>query len=135
MSVRVLIVDDSQAAREIIAHFLRAAGCVIAAGAANTADALRLFRKLKPEVVTLDLIMPRVFNIDSMGLLRTMKRESPEIAVIVISAVPFEKTREDFLRHGVLSYIVKPLTDQSFEPARLKLRQLHPELALADPYR
>jgi response regulator of citrate/malate metabolism len=58
-----------------------------------------------------------------------MKREAPEVAVVVISVVPFEKTQDDFLELGVLAYVVKPLNDFSFAPVRQKLVQMFPEPA------
>jgi len=131
MSVTALVVDDSAAARQITSYFLRAAGCTIAAEAKSALEGLELFRHHRPNVVTLDLLMPRHFNIDSMVLLRTMKRELPEVAVIVVSVIPFEKTRDEFLQHGVIAYVVKPLNDFSFQPVRRKLVQAFPELAAA----
>jgi len=131
MSVTALIVDDSATARQIISYHLREAGCTIIGEAANATTALKLFRERKPAVVTLDLMMPRILNVDSMALLRTMKREMPEVAVIVVSVIPFEKTRNDFLEQGVLAYVRKPVNDSTFEPVRIKLRQVFPELAAA----
>jgi DNA-binding NarL/FixJ family response regulator len=90
---------------------------------------LELFRQLRPNIVTLDLMMPSQFNVDSMFLVQTMKREMPKVAVIVVSVIPFEKTRNDFLEEGVLAYVIKPLTPLSFEPVRTKLIEAFPELA------
>ncbi|HEY2106572.1 MAG TPA: response regulator [Candidatus Binataceae bacterium] len=129
MPVTALIVDDSATARHVIGHHLREAGCVIIGEAANATIALRLFRERKPAVITLDLMMPRVLNVDSMALLRTMKREMPEVAIIVVSMIPFVKTRNDFLDQGALAFIRKPVDDTNFEPVRIKLRQLFHELA------
>ncbi len=124
MSVTALVVDDSVAARQIVSYYLH-----------HARSQPRLPRRPKrsgsgsssspytaPTLVTLDLMMPSHFNIDSMVLLRAMKRELPEVAVIVVSVVPFEKTRDEFLQHGVISYVVKPLNDFSFQPVRRKLR-------------
>ncbi len=131
MSVTALIVDDSKAARQVIGHYLRAAGCTIAGEAASATDGLKLFRELKPNVVTLDLMMPRLFKIDSMALLRTMKREQPGVVVIIVSVLPFEQTRREFLKQGALAYVVKPVTDASFQSARRKLVESFPELGEA----
>ncbi len=131
MPVTALIVDDSAAARQIIAYYLRETGCIIAGEAKNALQGLELFRKHRPNVVTLDLMMPKVFNVDATVLLTTMKQEMPEVAVIVVSVIPFEKTREEFLARGVMQYVTKPLTDSSFEPARKKLQEAFPELAAA----
>lgn len=129
MSVTALVVDDSATARQVISYYLRAAGCVVVAQAPDALRGLELFRQHRPNVVTLDLMMPKRFNVDSMVLLRTIKREMPDVAVVVVSVIPFEKTRRDFLEEGVLAYVVKPLTDRSFEPLRTKLLRTFPQLA------
>lgn len=131
MSVTALVVDDSPTARHVISYYLSAAGCTVVAKAANALRGLELFRQHRPDVVTLDLMMPRQFNVDSAVLLRAMKREMPKVAVIVVSVIPFEKTRKDFLKEGVLAYVVKPLTHLSFKPVQAKLIEAFPELAHA----
>jgi response regulator of citrate/malate metabolism len=78
-------------------------------------------------------MMPRLFNVDSMGFLRAMKGEMPKVAVIVVSVIPFEKTRKDFLEEGVLTYVIKPLTPPSFEPVQTKLIAAFPELGDTHP--
>jgi two-component system chemotaxis response regulator CheY len=129
MSVTGLVVDDSGAARQIIGYYLRTAGCVVVAEAPNALKGLELFRQHRPNVVTLDLMMPRRFNVDSMVLLGAMKREM--VVVIVVTVFPFEKTRNEFLQRGVLDYVVKPLNDFSFQPVLRKLLHAFPELAAA----
>jgi DNA-binding NarL/FixJ family response regulator len=126
-----LIVDDSAVARQIIAYYLHEAGCTIVGEGKNALQGLELFRQHRPNVVSLDLMMPKVFNLDSMVLLTTMKHEMPEVAVIVVSVIPFEKTRQEFLARGVMEYVVKPLNDFNFAPARKKLVEAFPELAAA----
>jgi hypothetical protein len=44
-------------------------------------------------------------GVDSIVMLSAMKRELPEVAVIVVSVIPFEKTRDEFLTRGVLEYV------------------------------
>jgi two-component system, chemotaxis family, chemotaxis protein CheY len=133
MSVTALIVDDSAAARQIIGYHLRQAGCSIVGEAANAADALKLFRELKPNIVSLDLMMPNKDNLDSLGLVRAMKKEAPEIAVIVVSVIPFEKMRQSFIDEGVFAYVVKPFNDFALGTIRVKLRRTFPELAAIKP--
>jgi hypothetical protein len=60
-------------------------------------------------------------------MLRAMKREMPETAVV--SFIPFEKTPRNLLEEGALAYVVRPLSDLSFGPARTKLIETFPEAA------
>jgi YesN/AraC family two-component response regulator len=129
MSVTALVVDDSPAARQMISYHLRAVGCEVIGEAENADRALKLFREHKPDIVTLDLVMPAIFNLDSLGLLRSMKVERPQVATIVVSWIPFNKIRSDFVEQGAVAYLVKPVTKLSFEPVRTRLLQIFPEPA------
>ena len=126
MTVTGLIIDDSPFARKIIRHHLSKLGFHIEGEAENAAQGLRLFRELKPRLVTLDVMMPERDGIDSVAAFRTMRKESPETAIVVVSAVPFEKTRDTFLNEGAIAYVTKPFGQFSFEPVRQKLQRVFP---------
>jgi two-component system chemotaxis response regulator CheY len=129
MAVTALIVDDSAFSREVIAHHLRETGCTIVGEANNAAEGLKLFRKLNPDIVTVDLMMPISGNVDSATLVKTMTQERPQVAIIVVSTILFKKPMQEFLDLGVLAYIVKPFTEYSFRHTQLKLSREFPELA------
>ena len=129
MAVTALIVDDSAFAREVIAYHLRETRCTVVGEANNAAEGLKLFRKLNPDIVTVDLLMPISENVDAATLIKTMKQERPRVAIIVVSTIPFEKTMQNFLDQGVMAYIVKPFTEYSFRNTQLKLSRAFPELA------
>lgn len=131
MAVHALIVDDSPFVRKIIRHHLTKFGCKVVGEAETAAQAVRLFREFKPELVTLDILMPEVDGYDAVRAFREMKSISPEVAVavVVVSAVPFEKVRDSFLKEGALGYIVKPFNQFSFEPVRQKLMRMFREFA------
>ena len=128
MAVRALIIDDSPFARRIIRHHLEKIGCKVVAEADNAAQGLAMFQKLKPELVTLDVMMPETEGINSLAAFRTMKQQSPDVAVVVVTVIPYDKTRETFLQEGALGYILKPFNQYSFEPIRLKLLRVFREL-------
>jgi two-component system chemotaxis response regulator CheY len=130
VSIEALIIDDSPVARRVIRHHLERIGCQVVGAAENPALGVRLFRQLRPRVVTLDLIMPAVEGVDAIGAFRSMRKEDPSTAILVVSAVPFEKTRKSLTEEGALAYIIKPFNNFSFEPARVKLQRLFPELEL-----
>jgi two-component system response regulator DctR len=78
------------------------------------------------KLVSLDVMMPERDGIDSVAAFRTMRKESPETAIVVVSAVPFEKTRDTFLNEGAIAYVIKPFGQFSFEPVRQKLQRAFP---------
>jgi len=96
-------------------------GCKVVGEADSAAQGMRLFDEFKPELVTLDLMMPAVDGVDASECFRAMRRKSSEVAVIIVSSVPFDRTRDTFLREGALAYMVKPFNQFSFEPIRQKL--------------
>jgi two-component system chemotaxis response regulator CheY len=122
--ITTLIVDDSPFARTVIRHHLTKFGCRVAGEAENAAQAIRMFHELRPDLVTLDVMMPEVDGFDSLRAFRQMRSEKPGLAIIVVSAVPFDKTRDTFIGEGALAYVVKPFTQFSFEPVRRKLVQV-----------
>jgi two-component system chemotaxis response regulator CheY len=128
MPITVLIVDDSAASRQVIAYHLRQAGCAIAGEASTAADALALTRELHPNIVSLDLMMPVKDGLDSMALVRAIKKETPQTAFIVVSVISSEKMRRDFIQEGVFAYVVKPFNDFAMRAIAVKLRRTFPEL-------
>ena len=131
VAVEALIIDDSPVARLIIRHHLEQIGCTIAGEAGNPAAGLDLFRKIKPSLVTLDLIMPTVDGVDTLQAFRIMRKENPSTRILVVSAVPFEKTRRTMTEEGALAYIAKPFNKFSFNKSRRRLLHAFPELAAA----
>ncbi len=129
MPVIALIVDDSPVARTIIRHHLSKLGCVVVGEAENASQGLRLFREKKPDIITLDLMMPEVDGINAISAFHIMRSEGPKAIIIIASVLPFEKTRDNFLREGAFDYIVKPFNRFSFERVRQRLIRTFPQLA------
>ncbi|HUO05972.1 MAG TPA: response regulator [Candidatus Binataceae bacterium] len=127
MAVDVLIVDDSVPLRTLLKRRLETVGCTVVAEAGDAFEGLKLFRSAKPQLVTLDLMMPLVAQVDAKSMFRSIRKESPETAIIVISAQPKVQEKADYLREGALDYVQKPFID--FEALYEKLRHCFPELA------
>jgi two-component system chemotaxis response regulator CheY len=119
--MRTLIIDDSPVARRAIRHYLTKSGYKVVGEAERAAQALRMFNDLQPDLVTLDVMMPEIDGIDSRRALRAMLAAKPELAAIIVSSVPYNKIRENYLEDGAIAYVVKPFTQISFEQARQKL--------------
>jgi len=121
VTVTALIIDDSPFARRVIRHHLAKFGCKVVGEAESAAQGMRMFDELRPDLVTLDIMMPGVDGLDALQGFRAMQQKSPNLAVIVVSSVPFDRTRDTFLKEGALAYVVKPFNQFSFEPVRQKL--------------
>jgi CheY-like chemotaxis protein len=124
-AITVLIVDDSAPTRRILRERLEAFGCEIVGEADNPVEGLRLFRTLRPVMVTLDLVMPHVDGIDSEDLFATIRTESPETSVVVISSRAKMATAASFLAQGAIAYVEKPF---------LNFAHLHKKLIFIYPW-
>ncbi len=125
----MLVADDSILIRDLLRHHLERLGFQVVGEATNGAQAITLFRTLKPDLVTLDVIMPQVDGIDAPAAFRMMKSEAPEVPVLIVSAVSFEKTRDSFMNEGALDYLTKPFNKNSFDGVRRKLEGIFPRIA------
>lgn len=80
--VRVLVVDDSALMRQMIRRFLEEAGFEVVATARDGLDGLQKARELRPDVITLDVEMPRL---DGLGMLRELMNTTPTPVVMLSS--------------------------------------------------
>jgi two-component system chemotaxis response regulator CheY len=105
MSKRLLVTDDAIIIREIIKDAAQSAGWEIAGEATNGQMAVEMFEKLRPDVCTLDLVMP---EFDGMHGLRGIKAIDPDAKVVIVSALDQKKILKDSFTIGVSDFIVKP---------------------------
>lgn len=117
MTTRVLVVDDSAFARKVLREVLGADSSIEVVGVARDGlDALEKIAELRPDVVTLDLVMP---ELDGLGVLRALRerRDAPRVVIVTM-------TDEDSdigvaaLREGAFEVVHKPTaiaTDRLYE--------------------
>ncbi|TPE43223.1 response regulator [Pontibacter mangrovi] len=106
---RILIVDDSFYMRTMLKNMLSDAGYEIVGEAPNGQTALELAKETKPDLITLDVILP-----DNTGLevLKGIRAEQPDQKVVIVSAVGQEVIVNEALENGAKSYIVKPFSEE-----------------------
>lgn len=105
--VRVLVVDDSALMRKLISQILaRDSDIEVVGTAMDGAFGLKKIEDLRPDVVTLDLEMPRM---DGMEMLRQITRKS-RVPVIIVSALSTEGAMATFkaLAFGAFDFVAKP---------------------------
>jgi two-component system, chemotaxis family, chemotaxis protein CheY len=111
MSKRVLIVDDSMYMRTMINDALKNAGYEIVGQAGNGESAIDMALELKPDLITLDNILPDMIGTDILKVLK--QDEGIASRVVMISAVGQESVIQEGMSLGASDYIVKPFTTES----------------------
>ncbi len=101
---RVLVVDDAKSMRDLLSITLEKEGYDVAT-AAGGEPAIEALRRDPTDVVITDLRMPKV---DGLQVLRTAKEISPDMAVIVVTAVASTETAVEAMKLGAYDYITKP---------------------------
>jgi PAS domain S-box-containing protein len=114
----VLIIDDDPVARDLISRFLQKNGFGVAC-ASNGEEALRLARELRPQVITLDILMPEM---DGWAVLSALKADAVicDIPVIMITC---EDNQELGFALGIADYMTKPVDRERLLRLLQKYRQ------------
>ncbi|WP_053714296.1 response regulator [Saccharothrix sp. NRRL B-16348] len=116
--IRVLVVDDDFMVAKVHSGYVaRTPGFEVVGVAHNGADALRLVRELRPDLVLLDVYLP---DVDGLAVLRELRGLADDVDVIVITAATDVETVRSAMRGGVLHYLIKP-----FEYAALRDQLAH----------
>jgi DNA-binding NarL/FixJ family response regulator len=109
--MRILIADDHALFRDSLKSLLSARGHFVAGEARNGREAVELARKLKPEVVLMDLSMPEV---DGLTATRLLSAEAPEIKVVVLTASDDDANLFEAIKAGAKGYLLKNLEAEQF---------------------
>lgn len=115
---RLLIVDDSNIVRRRIERSQQFEDLRLVGTAGNGVDALELFAKTDPDVVTMDLTMPRMDGIECIGRMVGMK---PSVRILVISALADKATAVEAMERGANGFLNKPFTDRQLNEAIAEL--------------
>jgi DNA-binding NarL/FixJ family response regulator len=127
-TVRVLVADDQTVVREGLVMLLGLSpGIEVVGAAADGEEAIRLARSLAPDVVLMDLRMPRT---DGVAATRHIVEELSSIRVIVLTTYADDESVFAALEAGALGYLTKDATAAEIQRA---IRTVHAGQALLDP--
>lgn len=112
----VLIVDDIDIMRHTIKDHITKLGHHVVAEAANGDEAVNMYKRLKPDIVTMDITMP-AFNgilggIDALKLIKEFDKDSK---VIMITSHGESELIIEAIHLGAKGYILKPVTHEKIE--------------------
>lgn len=102
---KILIVDDAAIMRRALQYFVEKAGHDVACMAGDGREAVKFYREHKPDLVTLDVMME---GMDGIQVLAEIKKEDPDAKVIMVTALGWEKKKEEARKLGAAGYIGKP---------------------------
>jgi DNA-binding NarL/FixJ family response regulator len=126
--IRVLIADDQRVVREGLSMVLALIkGVEVVGVAADGAEAVKLAQAVRPDVVLMDLRMPRCDGIEATRRLRT---EVPDVKVVVLTTYSDDRSVLDALRAGARGYLTKDASGAQIHEA---LRQVLDDHAVIDP--
>ncbi|MCJ7821347.1 MAG: response regulator [Bacteroidales bacterium] len=102
---RIIIVDDASFMIGSLKYMVENAGHEVVGTAKEGGEALNLYKKLKPDLVTLDILMK---GKDGISTLKAIMKLDPGAKVIMVSALGLDDTKKEASELGASGYIVKP---------------------------
>lgn len=126
--IRVLLVDDHAVVREGLRAFLELQDGIEVVGEAGDGEAAVLAaERLEPDVVLMDLAMPRL---DGVGAMRELRRRLPAVRAIVLTSFSDDDRLLPAIQAGAAGYLLKTAAPQELARA---IRSAHAGEALLDP--
>jgi two-component system, chemotaxis family, chemotaxis protein CheY len=106
---RILIADDASFMRSSLKYILENAGHQVIGMAKNGQEAIDLYGRLQPDLLTLDILME---GMDGVAALREIKKTHPNAKVVMVTALGQEQFQEEARKLGAAGYIRKPFKMQ-----------------------
>lgn len=102
---KVLIIEDDESARKQLAKLVRKEGFEVTE-AEDGAAGFEIFKEMNQDIIITDFSLPKM---DGLELIHSVKRHSPEVQVILVTAFGGDDVAMMALRNGVLDYLKKPI--------------------------
>ncbi|BCN30352.1 response regulator [Anaeromicropila herbilytica] len=106
----ILLVDDSKTTRKILKNLLEDAGHTIIGEASNGYEGIQKYKELKPDLTTMDIIMPTLDGIES---LKGIMKLNPKAKVVMVAAEEQPSYFVDAVKCGATEFIVKPFNPET----------------------
>ena len=108
---RILVCDDSAFMRGILKGIILKDPYVLAGEAENGREGIEKFQELKPDLVTMDIVMPEMDGIDAV---KGIRERNPDARIIMVSAMGQQSMVIEAIQAGARDFIIKP-----FQPPRV----------------
>jgi two-component system, chemotaxis family, chemotaxis protein CheY len=111
MARTVLICDDALFMRSMLADILKSAGFEVVGEAKTGSEAVKSYQSLRPDLVTMDIVMPDMGGIDAV---RAIIKDYPQARILMCSAMGQQALVIEAIQAGARDFVVKP-----FQPSRV----------------
>jgi two-component system, chemotaxis family, chemotaxis protein CheY len=111
---KVLVVDDALFMRRMLSDILKKEGIEIVGEAENGKDAIMKYQQLKPDLCTMDIVMPKIEEIDGIGAVKEIIKIDPQAKIIMVSAMGQHSLVVEAIQAGAKDFVTKP-----FQPSRV----------------
>lgn len=118
--MRVLLVDDHRVMVEGLSNFLAAHGIEVLGVATDGLEAITLAQELNPDVILMDIRMPRC---DGLSATRQIKALRPEIKILMLTTSAEDQDLFESVRSGAVGYLLKSISGSAFIEALQGLEQ------------
>jgi two-component system chemotaxis response regulator CheY len=118
---KVLVVDDSASMRKTIKKLLEKLGCKVVSEAKDGFDAIKKYKRYKPDFITMDISMP---NMDGIEAVKKLIEIDQNIKIIMITSLGEQVKVMEAIIAGAKGYILKPL---SAEYLKLNIDKVFPK--------
>ncbi len=103
--ISVLIVDDNDMTRETLRVILRSEDYNVVGEATDGDTAHEIAERLKPDIILLDVVMPKVSGLEALKSIRMML---PEVQILMVTGNKDQDTVSEAVKSGISGYILKP---------------------------
>lgn len=110
----VLVVDDALFMRRMLSDILKKEGIEICGEAENGKEAIEKYQQLKPDLVTMDIVMPKIEEIDGIGAVKEIMKIDSQAKIIMVSAMGQHSLVVEAIQAGAKDFVTKP-----FQPSRV----------------
>jgi two-component system chemotaxis response regulator CheY len=118
--VRILVADDADFMYEMLENLIDKNRFEVVGYAGDGEEAVKKFKELTPDLVTMDILMPRMNGIKSI---KEIRRLNPKARVLVISALSDPDLVKEAMAAGAADYITKPFSVSDLKARILKITE------------
>jgi two-component system chemotaxis response regulator CheY len=111
---RIMIVDDAIFMRQMLMKILIAEGFEICGEASCATEAVEKYKTIQPDLVTMDIVMPMMEELDGIGAVREIIKLDPDARIIICSVMGQQSLVVEAIRAGAKDFVTKPV-----QPVRL----------------